>query len=230
MFEPERYIFEEMDFFGQLSSEEMDFIRLHITCYRYPKRSPIYEEGQHIKGVHLILKGIIKLTINGSKGNERIIRFSKKDDILGFGSLQGSELYCTTAEALTEAELCHIPGHVLDHLFKHNHQFSFYLLQKACSELKEANNFLLDISQKKLSERVAAALIVLYNRFNVDENNKLNIDLPRVELAKFVGTPPESLIKSLNVLERSNFIKLEGKKLKINKVQDLFEFAKMSPA
>lgn len=96
--------------------------------------------------------------------------------------------------------------------------------------MKEANNFLFDISQKRLSERVAAALIVLYNRFSVDEENYLNIDLPRIELAKFVGTPPESLIKSLNALQRNNFIKLEGKQIKINKVQDMFDFAKMSTA
>lgn len=230
MFEPERYIFEEIDFFRQLSREEMDFISRHMTCCRYPKRSPIYEEGQHIKGVYLVLKGIIKITINGSKGKEHIIRFSKTGDTLGFRSLQGNELYCTTAEAVTEAELCYIPSQALDYIFKNNHKFSFFLLQIVCSELKEANNFLFDISQKRLSERVAAALIVLYNRFSVDEENNLNIDLPRIELAKFVGTPPESLIKSLNALQRNNFIKLEGKQIKINKVQDMFDFAKMSTA
>ena len=228
--DPERFNYEEIGFFRQLSSNEMNLLRTHITCWRYPKRKTIHEEGQHIKGVYLILNGIIKITLNGSKGKEQIIRFSKKGDILGLKSLQGNELFCTTAETMTETDLCFIPRQALGHLLKNNHNLSYYLLREVCNELKEANNFLFDISRKKLSERVAAALVVLYQRFNVDENNKLNIELPRVELAKFVGTPPESLIKSLNILERNNLISLEGKQIKINRIQDMIRYAKMKTA
>lgn len=230
MLEPEIFNFEEIDFSRQFSGQELDFIKAQMSCYHFPGRSIIYKEGQRIKGVYLIFKGIVKMTINGSKGKEHTIRFSKNGDLLGYRPLLCDELYCSTAETITETELCFIPRQALDHLFKNNHNLSYYLLRVACNELKEANNFLFDISRKKLSERVAAALVVLYQRFSVDENNKLNIDLPRVELARFVGTPPESLIKSLNTLERNNFIKLDGKQIKINRIQDMVDFAKMSTA
>ena len=69
------------------------------------------------------------------------------------------------------------------------------MIQILCRELREANDYITDIAQKTVRERLAEVLLLLKDSFDVDETNFLNISLTREELANMVGTATESVIR-----------------------------------
>jgi CRP-like cAMP-binding protein len=89
------------------------------------------------------------------------------------------------------------------------------LIQLACKELGEANQFLTDIAQKSVRERLAEVLVKLKESFSVDADGFLNISLTREEIASLVGTATESVIRLLSEFKSDKFIDINGRKIRI---------------
>jgi len=201
--------------FKDLTPEELDSLNFDKGCSAYKRGNIIYHEGNRINGYYCVNSGIIKMYKTGIDGKEQIIRFAKKGDIIGYRSVLSKELACTTAKVIEDAVLCFIPSDSLFELVKNNPSFAMNLMQLTCKELGEANNFITDIAQKTVRERLAEVLLLLKDRFELDDNQILNISLTREELANLVGTATESVIRLLSEFKSDKLIELQGRKIKI---------------
>ena len=196
--QPEEIDLSGFKFFRHLNDTEIGKLNYDKTCQVYKKGSVVYREGSRLTGFYCITKGILKIYKTGIDGKEQIIRFVKGGDIIAFRSLLSQELACTTAKVIDDAVLCHIPYNTLLYLLQNNWRFSHWMIQILCRELREANDYITDIAQKTVRERLAEVLLLLKDSFDVDENNTLQIALTREELANMVGTATESVIRLLS--------------------------------
>lgn len=201
--------------FKHLTPEELDRINDDKTVSFYKKGTYIYHEGNRIAGIYVVLKGILKIFKTGIDGKEQIIRFAKPYELIAFRSVISGELACTTAKTLEDCVLSYIPQETLFHLVKTNGQFSLELLQLACRELGEANEYITDIAQKTVRERLAEILVHLKENFGLDNESALQISLTREELANIVGTATESVIRLLSEFKADKLIEINGRKIKI---------------
>lgn len=201
--------------FKDLSSDELQTVDLNKGCSLFKRGDIIYHEGNRISGFYCVNKGIIKIYKTGIDGKEQIIRFAKKGDIIGYRSVLSRELACTTTKVLEDAILCFIPSVILFDLVKTNPGFAIQLMQLTCKELGEANNYITDIAQKTVRERLAEILLLLKTTFELDENQVLKISLTREELANMVGTATESVIRLLSEFKTDGYIELQGRKIRI---------------
>lgn len=211
--------------FKHLTSEEVEKILSEKTQSSYKKGTYIYHEGNRITGCYLVMGGILKIFKTGIDGKEQIIRFAKPFDIIGFRSVLSGELACTTAKTLEDCTLCYIPQESLFYLVKNNGNFSLELLQLSCRELGEANEYITDIAQKTVRERLAEILIHLKENFGLDKDNVLQISLTREELANIVGTATESVIRLLSEFKSDNVLEINGRKIKILNFKTLVKIA-----
>ncbi len=101
------------------------------------------------------------------------------------------------------------------------------MLQIVARELREANDFITDIAQKTVRERLAEVLLLLKEEFELDNQNTLQISLTREELANIVGTATESVIRLLSEFKHDKFIELNGRKIKIIDVRGLARVANL---
>jgi CRP-like cAMP-binding protein len=213
--------------FKHLSEEELDNLPLYDAPDRYKRSTVIYEEGSRINGFYIVCKGIIKIYKTGFDGKDQIIRFAKPGDIMGFRSTITGELACTTSKTIEDAEIAFIPGEMVKSLVKSNGEFAMDLLQIACMELGEANDYITDIAQKTVRERLAEVLIHLKWTFDLDKDNYLQIALTREELASIVGTATESVIRLLSEFKQDRLIELHGRKIKILDEQKLIKIGNL---
>ncbi|GET30432.1 Crp/Fnr family transcriptional regulator [Prolixibacter sp. SD074] len=202
-------------FFQALTTDEMERLNYEKTCSFYKKGSVIYREGNRLTGFYCITRGILKIYKTGIDGKEQIIRFVKKGDIIAYRSLLSQESACTTAKVIEDAVLCHIPYKTLLYLIDENSKFSLAMLRIVCAELKDANDFITDIAQKTVRERLAEVLLLLKDNFDLDDNKTLQISLTREELANMVGTATESVIRLLSEFKHDQLIELHGRKIRI---------------
>lgn len=201
--------------FKHLNQKELDLLPLEDGTINYKRSDIVYEEGARINGFYCVVKGIIKIYKTGFDGKDQIIRFAKPGDIMGFRSTITGEMACTTTKAIEDASLCFVPGDLVKSFVKSNGEFAMDLLQLACNELGEANDYITDIAQKTVRERLAEVLIHLKWTFNLDNENFLQISLTREELANLVGTATESVIRLLSEFKQDKLIELHGRRIKI---------------
>jgi len=215
--------------FKHLTREELNKLNIEKTAEVYKRGTIIYNEGSRITGCYCIEGGIIKIYKTGVDGKEQIIRFARKGDIIGFRSVLSKELACTTAKVIEDAITCFINADTFIDLIRSNGNFSLELLQLTCRELGEANEYITDIAQKTVRERLAEILIRLQNDFGLDKNQVLQILLTREELANIVGTATESVIRLLSEFKQDKLIDLNGRKIIIlnkpglNRIANMYE-------
>ena len=201
--------------FRHLSADEFQNISLNKITESFKRGSIIYQEGNRMKGFYCVHSGIIKIFKTGFDGKEQIIRFAKPGDIIGYRSVLSNEPACTTAEVIEDCIICNIPATTLFHLVKTNGDFALELMQLTCKELGEANEYLTDIAQKTVRERLAEIILNLESEFGSDEDSVLRITLTREEMANLVGTATESVIRLLSEFKADRLISLNGRKIKI---------------
>ncbi len=68
-----------------------------------------------------------------------------------------------------------------------------------------------------LRKRVAKALVDIHQKFNGAQN----IDISRADLAQYVGTATESLIRTLSDFKAEKLIEIKGGKIKIEQPEKL---------
>ena len=199
-------LIDEASIFRHLSEEELAKIPFDQEPDYYKRGTVIYSEGSRIYGFYCVRKGIIKIFKTGFDGKEQIIRFAKKGAIMGFRSTITREPACTTAKVLEEASICFVHADIVHEFIKENGNFALALLQIACTELGEANDYITDIAQKTVRERLAEVIIHLRKEFDLDKDNYLKITLTREELANMVGTATESVIRLLSEFKQDGLI------------------------
>lgn len=209
--------------FKHLNDEELNLMLLEGVTHKYKRNYIIYEEGSRINGFYIVCRGIIKIFKTGFDGKDQIIRFAKPGDVMGFRSTITGEVACTTSKAIEEAEIFFVPGDLVKTFVKVNGDFAMDLLQISCRELGEANDYITDIAQKTVRERLAEVLIQLRKSFDLDREQFLKISLTREELANMVGTATESVIRLLSEFKQDKLIELQGRKIKIINEQKLIK-------
>ena len=207
--------------FKKLAPEQINYLTANKTCNVVKKGTVLYQEGNRISGVYCVNQGILKIFKTGTEGKEQIIKFAQKGDIVGYRSVIISEPACTSVKVLEDAVLCYIPSQDFYHLLKENSEFGVEMLQIACKELGEANDYLTDIAQKSVKERLAEILLHLKEEFGVNNEGIINITLTREELANIIGTATESVIRLLSEFKSDGLIELQGRKIKLIDLQRL---------
>lgn len=214
--------------FRHLSAIELAQIPFEQGPHKFKRGEVIYEENDRINGFFCVQKGIIKIYKTGFDGREQIIRFAKRGDIMGFRSTITNERACTSTKVIDESEIYIIPGELVKEFVKSNGAFAYELLELTCKELGEANDYITDIAQKTVRERLAEVLIHLKKEFDLDSDSFLQINLTREELAGIVGTATETVIRLLSEFKQDGWIELQGRRIKLIDLKTLHKIANIT--
>ncbi|MBP9849677.1 MAG: Crp/Fnr family transcriptional regulator [Flavobacterium sp.] len=185
------------------------------TSYTIKKGEPIFEEGEVTNGIYCIKDGICKLSKLSDNGKDQIVKLVKPGELLGQRSMISDEPANLSAVALEDMEVCFIPRSEVMQFFTQNNQFSMNVMKTICEDLKGADDHMVNMAQKTVRQRLAETLIYLEDTFGKNDDGTLRIQLSREELAGMIGTATESCIRLLSELNKSEYIELIGKKIKL---------------
>ena len=93
-------------------------------------------------------------------------------------------------------------------------------------DLKQADDVIVNMSQKTVKQRVAEAFLYLKHNFGEDKDGFLMLILSREDIANVVGTATESCIRIISEFKKKGWLKTSGKKIGVTnerKLLDLIE-------
>ncbi len=181
---------------------------------RYAKGEPIFQADHYPVGIYCIHHGRVKIYKAGGDGREQIIRLAKEGDILGYRSLISGDRYSAFAVPIEEAQICHIPRQLFFSLLGTSPGLSARIMKLLASELKAAEERIVELAQKPVRERLAETLLLLKETYGLGPDGQtLGITLTRIELAGIIGTATESVSRLLSKLKAEGIIEMKGRKI-----------------
>lgn len=207
----EQCIIRELNALKALTKEELIRISNCKTSKTIQKGEVLFNEGEHINGVFCIKSGVCKVSKMSENGREQIINLMKRGDLLGERSLISNEVANLKATAVNKMQVCFIPKHEIVRDLQQNHEFSMSFLRNMALTLKTNNNTIVEMAQKTVKQRLAHALLYLFEEFGTDEDGALNIHLTREDIANIIGTATETTIRLLSGFKKKGLIQLKNK-------------------
>lgn len=196
---------------------------------QYHKGQIIFHEGYQPQGLFCIYSGKVKIHKMGADGREQIVRFATQSNIIGYRSLLSGEKYFASATAIEDTVVCYFPKNVFTEIISKSQPLALETIKLLARDLRTAEKMILDMAQKKVQERIAAALLMLKKCYGTDESTEtINTTLTREEISNIVGTSTETCIRILSELNRRRVIKLIGKRIKIINLSMLMKIANLN--
>lgn len=208
--------------FSELSREQIASLRLQEIDNSYKKGEALFSEGSYPKALYVVYKGIVKIHKYGINGKEQITRLASAGDLIGYRSLLNNETYTASATAVEETKLFKIPSEAFFNLLKENPDFSMKVIQMLANDLRQSEKQVVNMAQKSVREKIAEALLLLSNKFGLNENtNALNSILTRKEIGDIAGVTTESAIRTISDFNKEEIIEIEGKRILIKDLTKL---------
>ncbi|MDO6472484.1 Crp/Fnr family transcriptional regulator [Maribacter sp. 1_MG-2023] len=221
----ENCIIRQFNSLRALSKDELKKVADSKTSKKIKKGEALFIEGQKLDGVFCVRDGVSKLSKLSSNGKEQIVKLTNKGEIMGQRSVIAEDFTNLSATAISDMEVCFIPKEVISNTLNTNPYFSLEVLRHLAHDLKEADDVIVNMSQKTVKQRLAEAFVYLKKNYGEDENGFLLLTLSRDDYANIVGAATESLIRMISEFKKKGFIKTEGKKIGIVEEEMLQELA-----
>jgi CRP/FNR family transcriptional regulator len=196
--------------FGSFCDHEVSSADAVKACSYYKKNQPLFIEGSFPRGVYCLNQGKVQVFARGDEGKEQIIHIAKEGDIIGFRAMFSGDPYRVSASTLEECNICFIAKEEFLDMIDKNTSLRNGIIKELSKELGDQALFITNMAQKSVRERLAFAMLLLGDIYG-DEP----INLTREDMANFVGTATETLIRLLKDFKEEGVIEIHTRKLEI---------------
>jgi len=182
----------------------------------YPKGAVLFVEGQAPRGIFLLCKGRVKLSIGSSDGKMLILKISEPGEVLGLSATVSGKPYELTAETLDPCQVNFVKrDDFLRFLREHNEvclRVAEQLSDKyntACHEIRA-----LGLSHSA-AEKLAKLLLEWSEKNGGRQTGHMKLTLTHEEIAQMIGTSRETVTRLFADFKKRQLIQLRGSTLVI---------------
>lgn len=199
--------------FCSLKEKSLSLLNENKQRFHFKKNQRIFHNADLPRGVYCVASGVVKLCHIDEQGSEVILRIQKEGDVLGYRAFFAQEQYQASAIAHEDCELCFIPTETFRALLSEP-LLAIQFLKQLSLDLRHSEDRLSSVVSKPVQQRIAEALIYLKDEL---PNSKWT----RRDIADWVGTTPETVIRTLSKFEESKLIAQEGRAIHIQNLEGL---------
>jgi CheY-like chemotaxis protein len=180
----------------------------------FNKKNTLYQEGKRPRFLYYVISGKIKGFKTHEDGKEYITDLFSTGDFIGYSAIIEDKNYDDGTEILENAEILQIPKDDFLQMVYNDISIAAKFIRLITQNVKEKEERLLSLAYSSLRKRVAKALLDIHTKFNAGGVGKL-IEISREDIAHYVGTATESLIRTLSDFKAEKIIEIKEGKITI---------------
>lgn len=180
----------------------------------FHKKQTLYQEGRRPRFLYYLVGGKVKAFKSHEDGKEYITDLFSAGDFIGYTALIEDKNYDDSATILEDAEIMQIPRDEFLGMIYSDINIATKFIRIVTQNVKEKEERLLNLAYSSLRKRVAKALVDIHEKFNKDGQKNL-IEFSREDIAQYVGTATESLIRTLSDFKSERLIDIKSGKISI---------------
>ena len=178
----------------------------------YPTGTVFFTEGQTARGVYIVQRGRVKLSVCGSDGRTLILRIVEAGEALGVASTIGNREYEATAEAQEPCEISFIRQSDVLRLMRVHGEFALWITLHLSHDYnatcKEIRTLMLSGSA---GEKLARLLVGwLDDHADPKTPGRMKMVLTHEEIGQMIGTSRETVTRLFAGFKKQRLIQQEG--------------------
>jgi CheY-like chemotaxis protein/CRP-like cAMP-binding protein len=186
----------------------------------YSKKQSLYQEGKRPRFLYFLMKGKVKGIKTHEDGKEYITDLFSQGDFIGYSALIEDKNYNDSAIILEEAEILMIPREDFLQMIYGDLNIAAKFIRIITQNVKDKEERLMNLAYSSLRKRVAKALVDIHSKFNPNGESK-PIEISREDIAHYVGTATESLIRTLSDFKSEKLVEIKEGKIAIANLEKL---------
>ncbi|QEC43884.1 Crp/Fnr family transcriptional regulator [Pseudobacter ginsenosidimutans] len=225
IFPIDKWDFKSESILANLMEDDYNMLTANSTEHSYGKGETIFKEGFYPTGIYYIKKGKVKKYKAIERGGEQIIYVANTGELIGYHAILSEERFPDSAATLEDCIIDFIPKEDFLKTLQHSTILNSRLLKTLSHEFTVLANRLALLGQHSVRERLALQLIVLREKYkqNFQPGMSVEINLSREDLANFVGTARENVVRILSEFKDQGILSTKGRKIVIHDINKLIE-------
>jgi CRP/FNR family transcriptional regulator, polysaccharide utilization system transcription regulator len=209
--------------FQYLTKSELELINENRYEATFKPGEIMIKQGSPTSNALFLANGMAKMYIEGMTGKNFIIGIALPGKlILGPGAYVNSR-HTYSVSAITTVQACFISFEIFRQLVSVNGKFAGGMLEDLCSESLQSHTRMVNLSQKRMSGRVADAL--LYFSDEVFGRDEFEVIFSRQELGEMTSMAKECVVRILKEFEDGGVVFSNSTKIKILDRQKLVQIS-----
>jgi len=193
----------------------------------YPQGAVLFVEGQLPRGIFVLCKGSVKLSINSPSGRTVIVKLAEPGEVLGLSATISGKPYEVTAETLDPCQVNFVKRDDFLHFLKDDVEACFKVAEPIEREVSQR---LQGSSSLGLSHSAAEKLAEVAPGMDLEERDtpkepRLKLRLTHEEIAQMIGTSRETVTRLFADMRKRQILQSKGSTLVIRNTAALRELA-----
>jgi CRP/FNR family nitrogen fixation transcriptional regulator len=178
-------------------------VALQGTRMRFQRNKEVFGEGEAADYVYRVVSGAVRTVRFTGDGRRQIMAFHLPGDIFGYELGGQHEL---SAEAVSDCEIAMIRRSAIDAAAAQDPAAAQSLMRLMSRHMHNAQEHALVLGRKGASERVAAFLLQLADRFT--SRCEIGLPMSRADIADYLALTIETVSRAFTQMERDGAIEL----------------------
>jgi CRP/FNR family transcriptional regulator len=190
---------------------------------KVPAGQTVVRDGDPADGFYVILDGKVKVYKLAPDGRQQILHVFGPGQAFAEAAMFAGETFPAFAETLAESRLAFFPRERFLKGLGENPALAFGLIASLSRLCRQLTSLVEQIALTDVAGRLARYLTDLARRKGVpvEKGQSVRLDIPKGELARQLGTVPETLSRGLARLAAADLIAVDGKIITFRKAARL---------
>lgn len=211
---------QKVPIFSHVRLEDLATLSHSVKRVYALRKQILFKQGDPCDGFHVIVYGIIKMSLTTWNGIDKPMQLMKPGSCFGDITMFSGQPYFMDVQALEECFLIFIPRQAIVQLIDHDSQFAMQLLASLAERVR---GLIGDIESFTL-QPPAARLITYLMRLLPPHYNKtaiLNLSINKNIVAAHLNMTPETLSRYFKELTDVGLVSVSGRTVTVHDVDGL---------
>ena len=188
----------------------------------YPKGAILFVEGQAPRGIFVLCKGRVKLSICSTDGKTLILKIAEAGEVLGLSASVSGNPYELTAETIDPCQINFVKRDDFLHFLKEQPDACMRVAEQLSEKYNSACREIRSLGLSHSAAEKLAKLLLEWTAKNGEgskQEPRIKLALTHEEIAQMIGTSRETVTRLFAEMKKRQIVQAKGSTLVIrNKV------------
>jgi len=184
----------------------------------YPKGAVLFVEGQAPRGIFVLCKGRVKMSICATDGKTLIVKIAEPGEVLGLSATVSGKPYELTAETIDPCQVNFVKREDFLRFLKEHSDACFRVAEQLSEKYNTACHEVRSLGLSHSAGEKLARLLLEWSSKNGEASKqepRLKLALTHEEIAQMIGTSRETVTRLFADLKKKQILQAKGSTLVI---------------
>jgi len=220
------YLLQNEFLLTDLPAADLDFLQKTVKPEHRKRGEILFRQGAFPKGAFWLISGKAKIFQETAAGLRQTLYVYSDGDLAGYRQIITEEVYAVSFALLEDSVVGFISNETFRHLLHNSPVFARHVVAALAREFTIWMNRMTAFAQFPVRRRLVLALLILSEQYRRSGALPGVLTITRTELAEYVGTSLETVVRALNGLKSAGLVRVSGRKILLPDLEGLLGLLK----